>query len=108
MALISHSLFNPAFLVSEPVGAAVCLGVFLSLTPSEWRAGISVFVATLVSGIVFAVLVLAAGQFTIPGPGFPASFISPFVLLIIATAAINSIIAGMLFPRIRNFRNRGS
>lgn len=30
-SLISRSVFNPAFLVSEPLGAAVCLGVLLSL-----------------------------------------------------------------------------
>jgi hypothetical protein len=108
MALISHSLLNPAFLVSEPVGAAVCLGVFLSLNPSEWRAGISVFIATLASGVVFVILVLAAGQTMPPEPGFAASLLSLFVILIIATAVINSVIAGFLFHRIKNFRNRDS
>jgi hypothetical protein len=108
MALISHSVLNPAFLVSEPVGAVVCLGVFLSLPPSPWRAGLSVFIATVASGIIFSVLALSLGQVTVSEIFyFQLSFLATFFILILLTALADGIIAGLLFPRARAFRSAG-
>jgi hypothetical protein len=108
MALISNSVLNPAFLLSEPVGAVVCLGVFLSLTPSPWRAGLSVFVASLASGIIFFILTLSLGQVTISETfNYQLSLLSMFLILIITTAVINAIVAGFLYLRVRDFRDSG-
>jgi hypothetical protein len=107
MALISHSILNPAFLLSEPVGAFVCLGVFLSLTPSPWRVGLSVFVATLASGIVFFASALSLGLVMISETFYQLPFLSIFLMLIFTTSVVNAMIAGLLFSRVRQFRDAG-
>jgi hypothetical protein len=107
-SLIGSLVVNPAFLVSEPVGAVVCLGVFLSLQPSRVSAGLSVFVATLASGVVYSALVLSFGR---GAAGIPSPEAVAFVLAILPiallTATANGLFAGLLFPWIRAFRNPG-
>jgi len=107
MALISQSIFNPAFLLSEPVGAVVCLGVFLSLPPSPRRAGFAVFLATLASGIVFSAIGLSLGQIPVADHLHDqlVGFLSLFLIVILITSAINGTISGLLYPKVRNFRN---
>ena len=56
-ALISQSVINHAFLLSEPLGAAVCLLVFITLRYHKRAAPYAAaFAATIASGVVFAVL----------------------------------------------------
>ena len=101
-ALISHSIFPPANLISEPVGAIVCLGVY-SLTRKRLplSPGISTLVATLASGFTFlliSIVVIVAGIIPLAGN---FSTIDAFVLalspIIILTAVFNSVITQALY-----------
>ena len=56
-ALISHSIFPPGNLISEPIGALVCLGLYrvLKSRPS-FGPGFTTFLATLASGFTFVIV----------------------------------------------------
>jgi hypothetical protein len=102
-ALISHSIFPPANLISEPIGAVVCILVFMALKDRLKIAapGITALVATLASGLSFVgvvvVLLLAA-----PGMLAQAVTLSGFVMavvpIVVITAVANGIIVSMLYP----------
>jgi hypothetical protein len=107
-ALISRSLINPAFLLSESLGAAVCLLVFTSLRYHRKAAPCTAaFTATIASGVVFTALALALARVRIleafPDPG---NFLATMAIVITATALVNAVIAGLLYPFLRNYRNR--
>jgi hypothetical protein len=107
-SLIGSFVVNPAFLISEPVGAVVCLGVFLSLHSSRGSAGISVFVATLASGVVNSALLLSfAGASMVGESSEAAAFVLTILPIALLTATANGLFAGLLFPWIRAFRNPG-
>lgn len=108
MALISSSLFNPAFLLSEPFGAAVCLLVFATLHYSRGLAPYAAtFTATIASGITFTALALALASGRITEAFFhPADFLISMSLVIIATALLNALIAGLILPFLKNYRDR--
>jgi len=101
-ALISHSIFPPANLISEPLGALVCLGVY-SLTRKRLplSPGISTFVATLASGFTFlliSIIVIVAGIIPLAGQ---FATIDAFVItlspIIVMTAVFNSVITQALY-----------
>lgn len=107
-ALISRSLLNPAFLLSEPLGAAVCLMVFSSLRHEQKSAPcVAAFLATLASGIVYsAIAVSLAGatvQVSFPVPGM---FLLTMTMVILLTATANAVIAGMFYPSLVRYRAR--
>jgi len=101
--LISSSVINPAFLISEPLGAVLPLPSPLS---TECRSLSSY--PTRVSGIALSSLALPLGESAIPA-AFPdqVSFILSILIVLLITAVINTGIAGLLYPRIRAFRNPG-
>ncbi|MFH0966838.1 MAG: tryptophan transporter [Methanobacteriota archaeon] len=104
-ALISHGLFPPANLISESLGAIVCLGVFLvarertSVAPAA-----ATLAATLVSGITFLcivmILVMVAPEFL--NRSFTYSNLYTFFTLMMATiviptAVLNALVAQILY-----------
>jgi hypothetical protein len=108
MALISSSLFNPAFLLSEPFGAAVCLLLFVTLHYHRKLAPYAAtFTATIASGITFTALALALASGRITEAFIhPADFLVSMFIVIIATALLNALTAGLIYPFIRNYRDR--
>ena len=101
-ALISHSIFPPANLLSEPLGALICMALYaatrkhIPLAPT-----VSTFAATLVSGFTFigiSVLVIASGFISAPGEGFTVgAFIIAVSPVIVLTAIANAVIAQVLY-----------
>jgi hypothetical protein len=108
MALISSSLFNPAFLLSEPFGAAVCFLVFITLHYHRRLSPYAAtFTATFASGITFTALVLALASGRIEEAfAHPADFLVSMCLVIIATSLLNALIAGLIYPFLRNYRDK--
>ncbi|HMZ31860.1 MAG TPA: hypothetical protein PLY13_05110, partial [Methanoregulaceae archaeon] len=57
--LISSSIFPPANLISEPVGALVCFGLYTVLrNRTQLAPTISTFLTTLASGFTFAAVAI--------------------------------------------------
>ncbi|MCL2459772.1 MAG: ATP-binding cassette domain-containing protein [Euryarchaeota archaeon] len=103
-AMISHSIYPPANLISEPVGVLVCLAVYgLLAKKTKFAAGTATFLATCASGFTFVLvaLVMASSAIALRFDGMLPFFIamSPIV---IGTAIANSIVIGLLaLPAIR-------
>ena len=101
-ALISHSIFPPANLISEPLGALVCMALYsatrkhIPVAPTVATLG-----ATLVSGFSFitvSIIVIASGFISAPGEGFTVgAFIVAVSPVIILTAIANAVIAQVLY-----------
>ncbi|MDD1709532.1 MAG: hypothetical protein LUQ37_01340 [Methanoregulaceae archaeon] len=107
-ALISQSLINPAFLLSEPLGAAVCLMTFISLRYHKRIASFAAaFAATVASGIVYTALALSISSARILGTfPDPTDFLFRMALIIIVTALINACMATLLYHTIRTYQGR--
>jgi len=95
---ISHSIYPPANLISEPVGVLVCLLVYGLLSKKmNFSAEITTFLATCASGFTFVLvaLVMASSAIELRFDGMLPFFIamSPIVL---GTALVNSIVVGLL------------
>ena len=107
-ALISHSMFPPGNLISEPIGAIACLLVFQALK-SKFKGAPSVatLVATFASGIVFLciiMLLVTMGEGLLFTPFNHDKFESLYAFftfmmgfIVIPTAIINTIIAQVLY-----------
>ncbi len=101
-ALISHSIFPPANLISEPLGAIVCLGIYITLRKRlPLSAGIATLIATLASGFTFltvSLFVIASSIIPAPGENFTmGAFILAVAPIIILTAIANAIITQVLY-----------
>jgi len=97
--LISGSIFPPANLISEPVGALVCFGVY-ALVKSRTRIAPSVttFVATLASGFTFAAIAIIAVLPTIITKyATLGGFMIVFVPIVVITAVFNAVIVQILY-----------
>lgn len=113
-ALISHSLFPPANLISEPIGALACIGVFIAMkNRTVFAPAIATFVATLASGLSFIGIVMALYMFapTYLYNAFPAeSLIGFFIMMftiVITTSVINTIVAQILYIPAARVLSRG-
>lgn len=108
IALISRSLFNPAFLLSEPLGAAVCLLVFISLRYHRKAAPYAAaFTATVASGIVFTVVAVAlASSRILQEFVYPGDFLVLMAKVIMVSALVNALIAGSIYPALVQYRNK--
>ncbi|MDK2973632.1 MAG: hypothetical protein PWP08_3 [Methanofollis sp.] len=97
-ALISHSVFPPANLISEPIGALVCLGVFLALKGRIAVApGIATFVATVASGSTFVIIaILGVAPVILAQYASIGAFAIVTIPIVIGTAVVNAIIAQAL------------
>lgn len=98
-AMISHSIFPPANLVSEPVGAVVCLLIYraarnrIALAP-----GISALLGTLASGFTFtgvAMVMMAPAILT--KYATLGAFVLTIIPIVVITAFVNSFIVQVLY-----------
>jgi hypothetical protein len=98
-AVISHSVFPPGNLISEPIGAVVCLLVYHGLKgriPAS--EAVTTFIATVASGGSFVLNSLAAVAPTILSKYATVGAYAVIVIPIILTAAIaNAVIAQALY-----------
>jgi len=102
--LISHSLFPPANLISEPFGALVCVLVYMVIAKRVplAEAG-STFIATLASGLSFLLVCIFVIAFTpfLDLPNKYETLISFFgtlaVFVVVPTAFVNGIITQVLY-----------
>ena len=107
--LISGSIFPPANLISEPVGALVCFGIYaLIQNRSKFAPVVTTFISTLASGFTFAALALIAvapqilaKYATIQG------FIIIFVPIVVITAVFNAVIVQILYIPASRVLSRG-
>lgn len=98
-ALLSHSIFPPANLISEPVGAVVCLVTYkalmnrLSLSPA-----VATLIGTLASGITFVlVAMLLVASSILTKYATMGAFVVAIIPIVGLTAIANSIIAQILY-----------
>jgi hypothetical protein len=98
--LISSSIFPPANLVSEPIGALVCFGLYAALrNRTKLAPTVSTFLTTLASGFTFAAVAIAFIGATILSKyqGDIMGFIAVFVPIVVITAVFNAIIVQILY-----------
>ncbi|MBO4522594.1 MAG: hypothetical protein IK060_03345 [Methanomicrobium sp.] len=108
--LISHSIFPPANLISEPLGAVVCVVLFALLAGKKDKSreptklapvapAITTFITTLVSGFSFIFIcmgVMFASVIAVP-TGTMAGFFAAVAPIVIITAAFNCIVTQILY-----------
>ena len=97
-AMISHSIYPPANLISEPIGVAACLLVYSLLARrTQYAAGTATFLATCASGFSFVAvaLVMAAPAISLKYSGMLPFFIA-MAPIVLGTALVNSIVIGLL------------
>jgi hypothetical protein len=103
--LISSSMFPPANLISEPVGALVCFGLYAALKEKTKLAPtVTTFLSTLASGFTFAAIAIIFVGSTILTKynGNMMSFVAVFVPIVVVTAIFNAVIVQILyFPSVR-------
>jgi hypothetical protein len=98
--LISSSIFPPANLISEPIGALVCFGLYAALRNMTTLAPtITTFVTTLASGFTFAAVAIIFVSATILAKyqGNIMGFVVIFVPIVVITAVFNAIIVQILY-----------
>ncbi|MDN7013926.1 hypothetical protein FGW20_13010 [Methanoculleus sp. FWC-SCC3] len=97
-ALLSHSIFPPANLISEPIGAVVCLGTYLVLRDRFVLApAVTTLVATFASGFSFIVISILAVAPTVLGKfGTLEAFLAVTVPIVLITATVNAAVAQAL------------
>ena len=98
--LISSSMFPPANLISEPVGALVCFGLYAVLRErTKFAPSATTFVATLASGFTFAAIAIIAigATYLAKYNGDLMAFVVVFVPIVVITAVFNAIIVQFLY-----------
>jgi len=98
--LISSSMFPPANLISEPIGALVCFGLYAAIrTRTNLAPSITTFVSTLASGFSFAgIAIIAIGAtYLAKYNGDFMAFVAVFVPIVVITAVFNAIIVQLLY-----------
>ncbi|MGA2104195.1 MAG: tryptophan transporter [Methanoregula sp.] len=98
--LISSSIFPPANLVSEPLGALTCFGLYALIgTRTKLAPAVTTFIATLVSGFSFAIIAILLVSATILASfhGSIGAFVIVFVPIVVITAVFNAIIVEILY-----------
>jgi hypothetical protein len=98
--LISSSIFPPANLVSEPIGALVCFGLYAVLrNRTRLAPTVSTFLTTLASGFSFAAVAIIFVGATILSKyqGDIMGFVAVFVPIVVITAVFNAVIVQILY-----------
>jgi len=98
--LISSSMFPPANLISEPVGALVCFALYAAMkNKAKLAPSATTFIATLASGFTFAgIAIIAIGAtYLAKYNGDMMAFIAVFVPIVVITAVFNAIIVQLLY-----------
>ena len=103
--LISSSMFPPANLISEPLGALVCFGLYAVLKEKTKLAPtVTTFLSTLASGCAFAAIaiIFVGSTILVKYNGNMMSFVVVFVPIVVVTAIFNAVIVQILyFPSVR-------
>jgi hypothetical protein len=97
--LISSSMFPPANLISEPVGALVCFGLYAAMkSRTKLAPTVTTFLATLASGFTFAAIAIIFVGATILTKyhGNLMEFVVVFVPIVVITAVFNAVIVQIL------------
>jgi hypothetical protein len=107
--LISGSIFPPANLVSEPLGALVCFGVYtLIKNKSKIAPTATTFLVTLVSGFSFAAIaIVAVAPKILEKYQTMDAFILVFVPIVVITAIFNAVIVQILYIPANRVLSRG-
>lgn len=98
--LISSSMFPPANLISEPVGALVCFGLYAAMkSRTQLAPTVTTFLATLASGFTFAAIAIIFVGATILTKynGNLMEFVVVFVPIVVITAVFNAVIVQILY-----------
>jgi hypothetical protein len=97
--LISSSLFPPANLISEPIGALVCLSIYSAIQGrSRLSPAVTTFIATLASGFSFAAIaIVAVAPAIITKYATFEAFMLIFVPIVVITAIFNAIVVEFLY-----------
>lgn len=98
-AMISHSIFPPANLISEPIGALACLAVYLALKNHIPLApGIATLLATLASGFSFVgVAMVMVAPAILTNYATMGAFVFAIVPIVVLTALANSVVVQILY-----------
>ena len=98
-ALLSHSIFPPANLISEPVGAIVCLSAFTALRSKlSFSPALATLVGTLASGTTFVIVAMLMIAPTILSKfATMGAFVAAVIPIVVGTAIANAIIAQILY-----------
>jgi hypothetical protein len=97
--LISSSMFPPANLISEPIGALVCFGLYAAMkNRTKLAPTVTTFLATLASGFSFAAIAIIFVGATILTKyhGNLWEFVVVFVPIVVITAVFNAVIVQIL------------
>jgi len=108
--LISSSMFPPANLISEPIGALVCFALYALLKDrTKLAPTATTFLSTLASGFSFAAIAIVFVGATILQKynGDIAGFIVVFVPIVVITAVFNAIIVQILYLPANRVLSRG-
>jgi hypothetical protein len=98
--LISSSMFPPANLISEPLGALVCFGLYAAMkNRTKLAPTVTTFLATLASGFTFAAIAIIFVGATILTKyhGNLLEFVAVFVPIVVITAVFNAVIVQILY-----------
>jgi hypothetical protein len=108
--MISSSMFPPANLISEPLGALVCFGLYAVIkNRSKFAPSVTTFIATLASGFSFAAIAIIFVGATILKKynGDIWSFVIVFVPIVVITAIFNAVIVQILYIPANRVLSRG-
>jgi hypothetical protein len=108
--MISSSMFPPANLISEPLGALVCFGLYAVIkNRSKFAPSVTTFIATLASGFSFAAIAIIFVGATILKKynGDIWSFVIIFVPIVVITAIFNAVIVQILYIPANRVLSRG-
>ena len=98
--LISSSMFPPANIISEPIGALVCFVLYAALRErTKFAPTVTTFVATLASGFTFAAIAIIAigATYLAKYNGNLMAFVVVFVPIVVITAVFNAIVVQFLY-----------
>jgi hypothetical protein len=98
--LISSSMFPPANLISEPLGALACFAIYALLNSrTKLAPTVTTFLSTLVSGFSFAAIAILCVGTTILTKynGNFGDFIIVFIPIVVITAVFNAVIVQILY-----------
>jgi energy-coupling factor transport system ATP-binding protein len=98
--LISSSMFPPANIISEPIGALVCFVLYAALRErTKFAPTVTTFVATLASGFTFAAIAIIAigASYLAKYNGNLMAFVVVFVPIVVITAVFNAIVVQFLY-----------
>lgn len=100
--LISSSMFPPANIISEPIGALVCFALYAVLRErTKLAPTVTTFLATLASGFSFAAIAMMfVGASVLSSPKYGGdimAFVAVFVPIVVITAVFNAIVVQFLY-----------